>query len=115
LFERRNSPSVAVSCGHWRGLEHGEVVLRHGELPVSIWDFREERCLRMHIIIPKPHVKPEHVKHTAGLTIVAGTILEAAHLFYPIGLAFLCVGGLIAVYEPYIVHEVKEVFLETDA
>lgn len=69
----------------------------------------------MKLIISKPHVKPEHVKHSAALTIIGGTILEAAHMFYPAGLVLLCAGGIIAVYEPYIVHEIKEVFLETDA
>lgn len=66
--------------------------------------------------LPKPHVKPQHVKHTAGLTIVGGTILEAAHMFFPSGLMLLCIGGLIAVYEPYFVFEVKDVSLneETD-
>lgn len=64
--------------------------------------------------LPKPHVKPAHVKHTAGLTIVGGTILEAAHMLYPAGLLLLCVGGLIAVYEPYFIFEMKEVSLNDE-
>lgn len=63
----------------------------------------------MKLKIQKPHVEPKHVKHTAGLTIVGGTIMEAAHMFYPAGLVLLCIGGLIAVYEPYFVFEVKSV------
>lgn len=64
--------------------------------------------------IPKPHVKPVVVKHTAGMTIVSGTILEAMHMFYPVGLLLLCVGGLIAVYEPYFVFEIREVSLNDE-
>lgn len=71
--------------------------------------------MKLHLIIPKPHIKPEHVKHTAGLSIFLGTVLEVAHIAYPAGLVLLGFAGAIAVYEPYIVHEVKEVFLETDA
>lgn len=66
----------------------------------------------MKIKIKKPHVEPKHVKHTAGISIVSGTILEAVHMFYPSGLLLLCLGGLIAVYEPYFVFEVREVEIE---
>lgn len=68
----------------------------------------------MKLKVPTPHVKPEHVKHTAGLSIIGGTILEAAHMFYPSGLLLLCAGGLIAVYEPYFVFEVREVSLNEE-
>lgn len=66
----------------------------------------------MKLKIQKPHVEPKHVKHTAGLSIISGTILEAAHLVYPAGLVLLCIGGLIAVYEPYFVFEVKDVEID---
>lgn len=68
----------------------------------------------MKLKVPTPHVKPVHIKHTAGLTIVGGTIFEAAHMFYPAGLVMLCIGGLIAVYEPYFVFEMREVSLNDE-
>lgn len=71
--------------------------------------------MKMKLIIPKPHVKPQHVKHTASFGILFGTLLETLHIAYPAGLIVLGAAGIIAVYEPYFVHEVKEVFLETDA
>lgn len=43
----------------------------------------------------------------AGFGIVSGTILEAAHMFYPSGLLLLMFAGCVAVYEPYIVHHVQ--------
>lgn len=58
----------------------------------------------MRLKIKHPHVDERHVKHTAGLTILSGTVLEAAHLFYPSGLLLLMVGGCVAVYEPWIVQ-----------
>lgn len=70
--------------------------------------------MTINLKIPKPHVKPAHVKHSAGLTIIGGTILEIAHMFYPTGLILLSIGGLIAVYEPYFVFEMKEVRLNEE-
>lgn len=68
----------------------------------------------MKLKVEKPHLKPNHVKHTAGLTILSGTFLEACHMLYPSGLLLLCIGGLIAVYEPYLVVDVKDVELNHD-
>lgn len=68
----------------------------------------------MKLKLQKPHVEPKHVKHTAGISIIGGTLLEAAHMFYPSGLVLLCLGGLIAVYEPYFVFEVKDMELNHD-
>lgn len=61
----------------------------------------------MKLIVKHPHIKEHHVKHMAGFGIVSGTILEAAHMFYPSGLLLLMFAGCVAVYEPYIVHHVQ--------
>jgi len=55
------------------------------------------------VTIKKPHIEEHHVKHSAGIGIVLGTVLEAAHMFYPSGLIMLGIAGCIAVYEPYVV------------
>lgn len=60
------------------------------------------------------HIEEHHVKHTASLTIIGGTLLEALHMLYPSGLILLSVGGLIAVYEPYILHTLHEVWLPSE-
>lgn len=61
----------------------------------------------MKLKIQHPHIEEKHVKHCAGISIIGGTILEAAHVFYPSGLILLMVAGCIAIYEPYIIHHVK--------
>lgn len=61
----------------------------------------------MKLLIKPPHIEEHHVKHSACLTIIGGTALEAAHMFYPTGLLMLMLGGIIAVYEPYIVQHVN--------
>lgn len=61
----------------------------------------------MNIIIRHPHVEEKHIKHAASLSIIMGTVLEAAHIFYPSGLLLLATAGCIAVYEPYIIRHVK--------
>lgn len=59
-------------------------------------------------------MKPHHVKHFAGLNIIMGTILEACHALYPSGLIMLGFAGIVAVYEPYFIHEHKEAFLHPE-
>lgn len=66
---------------------------------------------RIKIVTPHPHIKPHHVKHTAaGLTGMAGF----AEVFAPyhIGAFLFVIAGCIAIYEPYLVHEVS--FLEDE-
>jgi len=63
---------------------------------------------------PKVHVKPEHVKHSASLFTIGGTVFEAAHLFYPSGLILICIGAMVAIYEPYFVHELADVEVNHD-
>jgi hypothetical protein len=60
------------------------------------------------IKVRKPHIEEIHVKHSACGSILLGTMLEAAHMFYPSGLILLMAGGIIAVYEPYIIHKFEE-------
>lgn len=62
----------------------------------------------MKLLIKHPHIKEHHVKHGAALSIISGTVLEAAHMFYPSGLILLSIAGCIAVYEPYIVHHIED-------
>lgn len=90
------------------------MVVRNGRMPNLSGNTGKERGVKVKLKLPKPHVEPKHVKHTAGLTIVSGTLLEMAHMFYPSGLILLGIGGLIAVYEPYFVFEVKEIELNHD-
>lgn len=60
----------------------------------------------MKIIIPHPTIKPHHVKHTAaGLTISAG--VAEIILPYHIGALLFVLSGCVAIYEPYLTHEVE--------
>lgn len=57
----------------------------------------------MKIKKPIPHIEEKHIKHSATFSLTVGTLLEAGHVFYPSGLVLLLAGGVIAVYEPYII------------
>lgn len=60
--------------------------------------------MTLKVLIPHPHVEEKHVKHTAGLLTVGGSIVEIMHILpSTIGLVMLMVGGCIAIYEPYII------------
>lgn len=70
--------------------------------------------MKVKLKIQKPHVSAKHVKHTAGFSIFAGTLLEACHFLYPSGLIMLGFAGIVAVYEPYFITEHKEVYLRPE-
>lgn len=67
----------------------------------------------MKILIPHPQIKPHHVKHAAaGTTIFAG--FSDMALPYHIGAVLFVIAGCIAIYEPYLVHEVELSYDPTD-
>lgn len=68
----------------------------------------------MTVKLKVPHIHEKPLKHTVGFNIVVGTILEAAHILYPSGLIMLGCAAIIAVYEPYLVHKVKEIHMEDE-
>lgn len=58
--------------------------------------------MTLNVLVPHPHIKEHHLKHTAGLLTVSGTALELMHSIPYAGIIMLCAGGLIAIYEPYV-------------
>lgn len=60
----------------------------------------------MKILVPHPHLKPHHVKHVAALTTISGGGAEV-FLPYHIGTLMFCIAGLLAIYEPMLVHHVE--------
>lgn len=63
--------------------------------------------MTLNVILPHPHIEEHHIKHTAGLLTIGGSLVEILH-FLPstIGLTMLMLGGCIAIYEPYIIKTI---------
>lgn len=59
----------------------------------------------MKIIIKHPHIEPKHAKHTAAGLTIAGGIISYTPFSYLEAVLF-AIAGCLAIYEPYIVHEV---------
>ncbi len=69
--------------------------------------------MKVKIVRPHPHIKPHHVKHTAaGITMAAG--IAEVFIPYHVGALLFVIGGCLAIYEPYVAHEVKIVALEEE-
>ena len=62
--------------------------------------------MKIKIIWINPHVKPEHIKHAAGLsTIMAGATEMLGSMHFSISATLFVIGGCLAIYDPHLVHE----------
>lgn len=67
--------------------------------------------MKIKVLVPHPQIKPHHVKHAAaGTTVIAGVAEALAP--YHLGAVLFVIAGCIAIYEPYLVHEVS--FIEDE-
>lgn len=63
--------------------------------------------MKIKVVRPHPHIKPHHVRHVAGALTLTGGGLEVFAPIPHIGTCILVIAGLIAIYEPHIIHEIE--------